>query len=213
MIMYQLSLFLLFIVFGSSVGLSTSANTLGTYNIDRSKISVSGISSGAYFAVQFHVAFSSNIMGVGVFAGGPYHCATNFLNTVTTCSILPVLMDLPKLIDFTRTTALSGSIDPLEGMQEDKVLIVRGKDDAFVQQGVADNLVEYYKSFINESNIATEFRLVAEHAIYTDDFGQDCLHLGKPFINNCNYSAAYHTLQHVYGDIIPATSFMARSEI
>jgi predicted peptidase len=70
MIMYQLSLFLLFIVFGSSVGLSTSANTLGTYNIDRSKISVSGISSGAYFAVQFHVAFSSNIMGVGVFAGG-----------------------------------------------------------------------------------------------------------------------------------------------
>jgi hypothetical protein len=44
-------------------------------------------------------------------------------------------MDLPKLIDFTRTTALSGSIDPLEGMQEDKVLIVRGKDDAFVQQG------------------------------------------------------------------------------
>jgi hypothetical protein len=74
-------------------------------------------------------------------------------------------MDLPKLIDFTRTTALSGSIDPLEGMQEDKVVIVRGKNDAFIRQRVADNLVEYYKSFINESNIATEFQLLAEHAI------------------------------------------------
>ena len=33
-------------------------------------MSVSGLSSGAYFAVQFHVAFSSSIMGVGAVAGG-----------------------------------------------------------------------------------------------------------------------------------------------
>ena len=40
------------------------------YRIDKSKISISGISSGAFFAVQFHVAFSRDIMGVGVIAGG-----------------------------------------------------------------------------------------------------------------------------------------------
>lgn len=33
-------------------------------------ISVSGLSSGGYFAVQFHVAFSSTIMGAGIVAGG-----------------------------------------------------------------------------------------------------------------------------------------------
>ena len=44
-------------------------------NVDPSGISCSGISSGADFAVQFATAFSQNVMGVGVFAGQPYHCA------------------------------------------------------------------------------------------------------------------------------------------
>jgi len=39
-------------------------------NIDRSKISVSGISSGAAMATQFHFAHSSEVLGAGLFAGG-----------------------------------------------------------------------------------------------------------------------------------------------
>jgi hypothetical protein len=31
--------------------------------------------------------------------------------------------------------------------------------------GAADKLVEYYKSFVNESDIATEFEIPGEHAI------------------------------------------------
>jgi len=38
-------------------------------------ITVSGISSGADFVVQFSVAYSSMITGVGVFAGEPFSCA------------------------------------------------------------------------------------------------------------------------------------------
>jgi len=38
--------------------------------VDSDKISVSGLSSGGYFAVQFHVAFSKTIMGAGILAGG-----------------------------------------------------------------------------------------------------------------------------------------------
>jgi len=41
--------------------------------VDKTQISVSGLSSGAFFAVQFHVAFSSTIMGAGIVAGGAYH--------------------------------------------------------------------------------------------------------------------------------------------
>lgn len=37
--------------------------------------SVSGISSGAYFAVQMQVDYSSGIIGAGVIAGGPFYCA------------------------------------------------------------------------------------------------------------------------------------------
>ena len=38
--------------------------------MDKTKISVSGISSGGYMAVQFHVAYSETIMGAGIVAGG-----------------------------------------------------------------------------------------------------------------------------------------------
>ena len=42
---------------------------IGSYNVDVSKISVSGVSSGAAMASQMHIAFSNDISGVGIVAG------------------------------------------------------------------------------------------------------------------------------------------------
>ena len=44
---------------------------LSPYNADIAESSVSGLSSGAFMAVQFATAWSSTIRGVGVIAGGP----------------------------------------------------------------------------------------------------------------------------------------------
>src|SRR5215210_2036101 len=41
----------------------------------RDDTTVSGISSGAFMAVQFQVAFSGEVAGLGAVAGGPYLCA------------------------------------------------------------------------------------------------------------------------------------------
>ena len=46
--------------------------------MDKEQISVSGLSSGAFFAVQFHVSFSKTIMGAGVIAGGTPHWPANY---------------------------------------------------------------------------------------------------------------------------------------
>jgi poly(3-hydroxybutyrate) depolymerase len=43
-------------------------------DIDPSKVTVSGLSSGGFMAVQMHVAYSSVFSGAGIFAGGPYYC-------------------------------------------------------------------------------------------------------------------------------------------
>ena len=44
-----------------------SATTkLDTYNVDSSTISVSGVSSGGFMAIQLHVAHSSSYMAVGI---------------------------------------------------------------------------------------------------------------------------------------------------
>ena len=56
-------------------GPALAQQALPRLNIDKSKISVSGLSSGGFMAHQLGVAHSSTFMGVGVFAGGPYMCA------------------------------------------------------------------------------------------------------------------------------------------
>ena len=58
-----------------------AAGTLRAYNVDVHDTSVSGLSSGAYMAVQLDVAFSSTIKGAGIIAGGPYYCAQGLLDT------------------------------------------------------------------------------------------------------------------------------------
>ena len=47
---------------------TTSAVTLGSYNIGDAP-TVGGLSAGAFFAVQVHIAFSSIFNGAAIFAG------------------------------------------------------------------------------------------------------------------------------------------------
>jgi hypothetical protein len=58
--------------------------SLPGFTVDPERVAVSGISSGAYMAVQLHVAFSSLFKGVGVVAGGPYYCAQDQFTTALT---------------------------------------------------------------------------------------------------------------------------------
>src|SRR5882762_8556881 len=56
-------------------GPALTEERLTGFNADIRESSVSGISSGAFMAIQFATAWSSVIKGVGVVAGGPYWCA------------------------------------------------------------------------------------------------------------------------------------------
>jgi len=48
-----------------------AAGPHSSFNVDLAENSVSGLSSGAYMAVQFHIAFSSTLKGTAIIAGGP----------------------------------------------------------------------------------------------------------------------------------------------
>ena len=55
--------------------------------IDISQTSISGISSGGFMTVQFQLAHSSIVKGVGVVAGGPFNCSkADVLRAVSSCS-------------------------------------------------------------------------------------------------------------------------------
>jgi poly(3-hydroxybutyrate) depolymerase len=59
----------------SGVSAAQDAPLAALRKLDASAVTVSGISSGAFFAHQFHVAYSGLVKGVGLVAGGPYACA------------------------------------------------------------------------------------------------------------------------------------------
>src|SRR4051794_25444339 len=52
-----------------------AAESLRRYNIDITSTTVSGLSSGAFMAQQFHFAESDIVSGAAIIAGGPYYCA------------------------------------------------------------------------------------------------------------------------------------------
>jgi poly(3-hydroxybutyrate) depolymerase len=63
---------------GASTAQQTASPPLAKFpKLAASGVTVSGISSGAFFAHQFHVAYSSLVKGAGLVAGGPYACADN----------------------------------------------------------------------------------------------------------------------------------------
>jgi hypothetical protein len=206
--MYRLALFLLTIV---SLGLGLRLNG---YGVLKDKISISGFSSGAVFTVQFHVAYSDTIMGAGVVAGAPYYCAENsFLNVLMKCSTTPFLLNIDDLVQKTRFFATKGYIDNVDGLREDKVMLISGKLDRHVLPGVMEKLYEYYENFIPDVNISKNFDTIAPHAMLSVDTGvESCLHLFSPYVNNCQFSAANAILLQIYGDITLPTKAECRTE-
>lgn len=183
----------------AATGTNGHAPKLSSYNVDTSKITVSGISSGGFFAVQFHVAYSKIIRGVGVIAGGPFWCAqNNLLVALGPCKNKPDKISVELLSTVTYTSAATFLIDPIKYLEHSQVYLIHGKLDSVVAQGVVTKLEEYYSLFVTGGNVSSMFSLPAEHCFPTEDFGTGCTYLGPPFICNCNFSAAREILHHVY---------------
>lgn len=176
-----------------------SAPKLSSYNVDTSQITVSGISSGAFFAVQFHVAYSKIIRGVGVVAGGPFWCAQdNVYIALGACTKKPDHISVSYLSTITYSSASTFVIDPTDNLKHSQVYLLSGKYDHVVLPGVVKKLEEYYSGFVTEGNITSMFSLPAAHCFPTDDYGNKCSYFGPPYICNCNFSAARDILKHVY---------------
>ncbi len=192
------------------LGVAGAAERLGSYNIDKNGISVSGISAGGYIAQQYHVAHSDSIMGAGILAAGPYRCAGStfwppVLAGMGICSsFLPVALgspDVQRMIGDTYKEAEKGTIDKPENMRNDKVWLFSGTNDEKVPQSVVDALHTYYLEFIDGGNIFYKKDIPAAHAMITDDFGNTCDAFEPPYINDCDYDAAGLILQHIYGEL------------
>ncbi|MGP8121936.1 MAG: hypothetical protein ACLP8B_15625 [Xanthobacteraceae bacterium] len=193
---------------------------LGGYNAAISQSSISGISSGAFMAVQFATAWSSVIRGVGVVAGGPFWCAEadadDFLNGYT----LPILNatgscmtgpppDLGAIFAKANAKAASGDIDPVQNLSRQKVYLFHGYNDAVVARSVSDATANFYRHYLgdaNRGNLYYQTALGAGHSlVVAQNAGiaglNACKDNAGPYIDQCGYDQAGIILQHIYGEL------------
>ncbi|MEM7025231.1 MAG: poly(3-hydroxybutyrate) depolymerase, partial [Pseudomonadota bacterium] len=182
------------------------AEELPPLNIDLSQTTVSGLSSGAYMAGQFHVAFSSTVVGAGIIAGGPYGCAqgqlATALNRCMQTNIGPP--DPEKLLGRARDTAQAGDIDPIDHLVGDRIYVFSGTEDDTVTPEVVRQTVGFYREAgVADQDIAFVDDVDAGHAFITADHGLPCPATASPFINDCDYDQAGALLNHLYPGLKP----------
>jgi poly(3-hydroxybutyrate) depolymerase len=194
------------------------AEPLSGYNAEIGESSISGISSGAFMAVQFGTAWSSVIKGVGVIAGGPYWCAQadadDFINNYTlpimhatgSCMVGPP-PDLSSAFAKAEAKAASGDIDPLRFVSQQKIYLFHGTNDAVVAKSVTDAAADFYRHYLGEAdrgNLYYQTAIGAGHSLVVARephlAGLNACNDNKiPYIDQCGYDQAGILLQQIYG--------------
>lgn len=187
--------------------LAAAADALPSLGADPSKTSVSGLSSGAFMAVQYQVAFSGSVIGTGVIAGGPYYCAAGSLINAGICmGQVPFLPPNPALLLLAAEGfAETGQIDPLADLRNDRIYVFSGTRDTVVYQQAVDATVSFFRQAgVIDANLEYVNDVEAGHALITPSFGNDCPENASPYISHCkvnqqNYDQPGALLQHIYG--------------
>lgn len=181
------------------------AAPLPQLQIDPAEVSVSGLSSGGFMAVQMHVAYSATFKrGAGIVAGGPYDCAEgSIVNATGRCMTHASTIPVSSLVSTTNSWAASGLIDPVANLNTSKVYLYSGTSDNTVKQAVMNDLKTYYQSFVPAAGIAYKNTIASGHAMITDDYGSSCGTTASPYINDCDFDLAGEILKQLHGTLNP----------
>ncbi|MBA2674340.1 PHB depolymerase family esterase [Ramlibacter sp.] len=177
---------------------------LPKYNVDTSKATVSGLSSGGFMANQLGYAYSSYFKGVGIFAGGPYMCAGH--SNYTACMY-------NATISSTQLSTMQADINNWSGSQIDaKANVAAQKVYMFV--GTSDSTVgpnpmlgaktQYTNNGVTAANLLYVSRASTAHVFPTDfDSTGDnaCGTSASPYISNCGYDGVQAMFTHFYGGL------------
>ena len=197
---------------------SLAAEALPKLGADLTQSSVSGLSSGAFMAVQIQVAHASDIAGAGIVAGGPFACAESAASrafpfwpiavTQNTAQALNKCMktdwgepDPALAVERAKELADAGAIDPIAGLKPDNVYLFSGNEDETVTRPVVRAAAEFYKKAgVDPGNISLVEK-EGGHAFLTEQGGAACGISEAPFVSDCNYNQAQAILAWIYGPL------------
>ena len=181
-----------------------AASPLPALNVDKTKISVSGLSSGAFMANQLGYAYASTFMGVGVFAGGPYMCAghANYTACMYNATISAGALSTMQS-DLNNWSGTSN--DALAAVARQKVFMWVGSADYTVGPNpMAAVKTQYTNNGVPAANLFYKQQSGAGHTFPTDFAGagdNSCGTTASPYVSNCAYDGAGAMLAQFYGTL------------
>jgi len=181
-----------------------AASALPTLNIDKSQITVSGLSSGGFMANQLGYAFSATFKGVGVFAGGPYMCAghSNYTACMYNASISAGMLSTMQA-DINNWSGTA--IDPKANVAGQKIFLFVGTADYTVGPNPMDAVqTQYANNGVAAASLAYVKRSGTAHVFPTDfdsSGNNACGSSASPYIANCGYDGAKAAFTAFYGTL------------
>jgi poly(3-hydroxybutyrate) depolymerase len=145
------------------------------------EVSISGVSAGAAMAVQYAVAHSATIMGVGAIAGPPWHCADGHLaQSVNRC--MCGREAIPPKADEARALAGRGEIDPLVSGRPTALkqsYVFQSAGDGTVKKPSGEASIAFLADFIGKAPVAdfgnaTDQSNAARHGIISPEGTDQC---------------------------------------
>jgi poly(3-hydroxybutyrate) depolymerase len=183
----------------------TALPSLPALSLDPDGTTVSGLSSGAFMAVQMHVAHASTIHGAAVFAGGPYDCSLGSVLVATSTCMAPTDASLvPTDTSAVERNAALGLVDSPRALAGSRVFLFGGADDVVVHPAVLHATSTFYRALLPASAIKERLDVPgAGHVFPTKNKGGSCSSPDGTYIGACGIDGAGEALQHLYGKLAP----------
>ena len=198
----------LFFIAVSINSLAQASSQLPQLAATGESLTVSGLSSGAYMAVQYQVAHSQKVLGAGIVAGGPYYCAEAQVGRALAQCMSPTPEAPPPSTaqqeSLINRFATEGRIDNPEHLLRQRVWMFSGGSDQTVRRSVMDALAGFYQARLPETAIRYIRHPDAGHAMPSVEPGATgaCEKSEAPFINRCQQlDAAGEMLAHLLGPL------------
>lgn len=118
-------------------------------------------------------------------------------------------IDVGFLQHIAEATAISGFIDDLSNIANDRIWIMSALNDTVVETGVVQKAGQFYLPFLRDPSkqLKEVLNVDGEHSQITQSYGSLCDFLGEPYINDCGFDAAGAALQHLSGNsLTPPTN-------
>jgi poly(3-hydroxybutyrate) depolymerase len=176
------------------------AGDVPTLNIDKSRVTASGISAGAHMAHQLHIAYSDLFSGAGIVSGGPFGCADNSLLTAMNRCMMNTDEPLPvaQFAADIRAAAAEGKLADTANLSDDRVWLFHGTEDTKISAQVNAAAAALYAEFVPADQIHQVDDIPAGHVFPARGRGNGCTEMVPPYVGDCGYDAAGELLRQLY---------------